>query len=102
MNDNELRHGIRNGVWNNLLPILRSLPGVEKVILFGSRAKGNFDPGSDIDLCVKGATLTDQELKLLQRRIEDLNLPWVVDLLHYESITDPSVTGHIDRVGIEL
>jgi predicted nucleotidyltransferase len=102
MGDNELRYGIRTGVWNQLLPILRSLPAVEQVVLFGSRAKGNFKPGSDIDLCVKGDALTDQDLKHLQQRIEELDLPWVVDLLHYESISDPSVTSHIDRVGVAL
>ena len=41
-----------NGKW--ITDILSQFAEVQESILFGSRAKGNFKPGSDIDLAVKG------------------------------------------------
>ena len=32
--------------------VLAAHPGVEQALLYGSRAKGNYRPGSDIDLCL--------------------------------------------------
>lgn len=34
--------------------VLGRFPGIEQAVLYGSRAKGNFRTGSDIDLTLKG------------------------------------------------
>jgi predicted nucleotidyltransferase len=85
-----------------IISVFQSNPLVTEVILFGSRAKGNFKPGSDIDICLKGTNITYIVLKNLQTELDNLDLPWTIDLLHYESIPDPVVIEHIDRVGIKL
>ncbi len=75
---------------------------IEKVILFGSRAKGNYKNGSDIDLAVIGKEMQHDDLLLIQSKLEALHLPWRFDVLLFEKINDPHVTGHIHRVGIEF
>lgn len=75
---------------------------VEKVLLYGSRAMGNYKPASDIDL-----TLIGDKIDLsLQTRIEfdldDLMLPYKFDISIYDKITNPEFFEHINRVGKEF
>lgn len=102
MTISDLKYGIKTQIWDKILTVLQSNPVIQEVILFGSRAKGNYRPGSDIDLCLKGSQITYQDIKVLQAKFEELDLPWKIDLLNYESITDTAVLEHIDRVGITL
>lgn len=73
-------------------------PSVEKVILFGSRAKGNAKRGSDIDLAVSGPC-SDSELGSILWELDDLLLPWEIDLVAFEQIQNPALREHIERVG---
>ncbi len=102
MTSTDLKYGIKTQIWDNILSVLQSNPLVQEVILFGSRAKGNYKPGSDIDLCLKGSHFTYKDLKIIQVALDDLDLPGKIDILHYESLSDPAVMEHIERVGIKL
>lgn len=75
---------------------------VDAVILFGSRAKGNFKEGSDIDLTMKGQGLDFEYLLNLNRQLDGLHLPYKIDLLDYNTIKEKALTEHIDRAGIEF
>ena len=70
-----------------------------EVILYGSRAKGTHRPGSDIDLTLKGASLTLGWLLDLSVKIDDLLLPYTVDLSIYDHIDNADLRDHIQRVG---
>lgn len=74
-------------------------PEVEKVILFGSRAKGSYKPGSDIDMAVIGEGVTKNTLSSLLGEFEDSLLPFFVDIVSYSQITNLELKEHIDRVG---
>ncbi|WP_255408173.1 nucleotidyltransferase domain-containing protein [Macromonas nakdongensis] len=75
-------------------------PSVEQVVLFGSRAKGNHRSGSDIDLCLTAPSLSPHELWNLDAEIDDLLLPWKVDLVLRHTIDSPELLAHIQRVGL--
>jgi predicted nucleotidyltransferase len=69
--------------------------------LYGSRAKGNYREGSDIDLVLIGNDdLNDRLLARIDMEIDDLLLPYMVDLSILSHITDPDVIDHIRRVGV--
>jgi predicted nucleotidyltransferase len=95
-------YGIDSSIWERILSVLKTNKAVEQIILFGSRAKGTFRNGSDIDLALKGKSISADDILDLRLNLDELNLPWEIDLLHYETITDPAVKEHIDRVGITL
>ena len=78
--------------------MLAQHPAIERAILFGSRAKGNYKNGSDIDLALAGP-VGFSELGKIAGEIDDLLLPWEIDLLAYESITNQDLRDHIQRVG---
>ena len=96
----------RTGLPSHAIGKLRSLfacwPAVESVVLYGSRAKGNFRPGSDIDITILGEGVALDDLLRIDTAIDDLLLPWTVDLSRRVDIENPDLLAHIDRVGIEL
>lgn len=80
--------------------ILADYPAVEKAILYGSRARGNYDRGSDIDLTLIGAALNHRLLAEIAGRLEDSAIPYQVDLSLKEQIDNPNLLAHIERVGV--
>jgi predicted nucleotidyltransferase len=78
--------------------VFASYCNIEKVILYGSRAKGNYKNGSDIDLTIMG-DITFTELLRIETIIDDLLLPWMIDLSVYSSISNQELREHIGRVG---
>ena len=72
---------------------------VDKVILYGSRAKGNYKPSSDIDITLFGDNLTLSQLQLIENEIDDLLLPYKFDVSIYKQISNIELIEHIDRVG---
>jgi uncharacterized protein len=82
-----------------LLEVFEAEPSVSKVILYGSRAKGTYREGSDIDLTLKGEALTTDQLLDLAAKIDDLLLPYEVDLSVFDHIDNPELVDHVNRVG---
>ena len=93
-------YGLSESVIEKLLLIFSSTGEIEEAILFGSRAKGNYKEGSDIDITFKGSEMTTKLIRKIELDIDKLNLPYVVDILVYSDIKEPMLTDHIDRVGI--
>ncbi len=73
-------------------------PQIEQVIIYGSRAKGNYKIGSDIDLTIEG-DLDYNSLLKLENQLDDLLLPYKIDLSLKHKITNPDLLEHIERVG---
>ena len=69
------------------------------VILFGSRAKGTYSEGSDIDLAAVGDGLTFNQLMDINIQIEDLGLLYKVDVVDYNKNIGTPIGDHISRVG---
>ena len=92
-------HGIEEKNFRRILGLFSKNQNITEVILFGSRAKGNFRDGSDIDLALKGKSLTSRDLVPIERDYEDLYFPWKLDLVIYENIENEELKNHIRRVG---
>ncbi|RLD37786.1 MAG: nucleotidyltransferase domain-containing protein [Bacteroidetes bacterium] len=75
---------------------------ISSAILFGSRAKGNFSQGSDVDIALKGNGLNLDDLLNASLEIDDLLLPYKFDLIIFERIKEQTLIEHINRVGIKL
>lgn len=94
-------YGLKMHVIEKINTIFTGYSQVEKVILYGSRAKGNFRNGSDIDLVVIGSV----DISLLHRienELDDLYLPCTIDIALLSHIKNESLLDHINRVGIEF
>ncbi|PWA09926.1 nucleotidyltransferase domain-containing protein [Flavobacterium laiguense] len=73
--------------------------GIESVFIYGSRAKGNFKVGSDIDLTIIENLLTFPMFLEIENKLDDLLLPYKIDLSQKRKITNIDLLSHIDRVG---
>jgi predicted nucleotidyltransferase len=93
--------GIPPEAKERLLAVLNRHPLVQEVWLYGSRAMGTFRPGSDIDLTVKGEGLRHDDLVGWMVAIDDLLLPWTVDVSLYRELP-PELRQHVKRVGRRL
>ncbi|MFL9830740.1 nucleotidyltransferase domain-containing protein [Flavobacterium sp. ST-87] len=74
-------------------------PEIEKAILFGSRAKGNYKAASDIDLTLVGNSLTLTIQQEIEHELDDLLLPYKFDISIYHTINSTELVNHINRVG---
>jgi len=96
-----MKYGLPEAAVQKICAVLSRYPQVEQAILYGSRAKGNYKNGSDIDLTLRGGTdLTLQVLYKIMDELDDLLLPYTIDVSIYSNIGDPDVIAHIQRVGV--
>ena len=96
--------------WENGLPepviqqirvVFAHYPQVEEAVLYGSRAEGNYKNGSDIDLTLRGgADLTLKVLCKIANDLDDLSLPYTIDLSIFHDISDSDMIGHVQRAGV--
>ena len=75
---------------------------IEKICLFGSRAKGTFEPTSDIDIVLYGADLTQHDIDRLSSELDASDLAVSVDIMAYHLIDYPPLREHIKKVAKEL
>lgn len=93
-------YGLKQTVVNKIQQVLSNHSGVQKAILYGSRAMGNYKPGSDIDLTLEGAALTLKQLNTIENELDDLLLPYEFDLSIRHQIDNPDLLEHIQREGV--
>lgn len=82
--------------------VLATYPEVEAAILYGSRALGRHRPASDIDLTLTGHAISNATLARIDADLDDLLLPWVIDLSALSAICNPALLDHIQRAGVLL
>ncbi len=94
-----MKFGLSDKVIEEIQDVFRRHIEVEKVLIFGSRAKGNYRVGSDIDLAVIGNNIDYRLILKIGCEIDSLELLYGIDLLDYQSKKNTPIGEHIDRVG---
>ncbi|OGU00815.1 MAG: hypothetical protein A2079_00745 [Geobacteraceae bacterium GWC2_48_7] len=95
-----MRFGLSEQTIEKICGVFAKHPAIDKVVLYGSRAKGNFKPGSDIDLSLHGAGLSLKELGDIDFELDELLLPYSIDLLIFDLLNHNELREHIERVGV--
>jgi len=98
----DLNYGLKEETLSSIREVFRRYPELAEVIIYGSRAKGNYRPGSDIDLTLKGERLNLRILNRIANELDDLLLPYSFDLSVYSQIENSDLIDHIQRVGQPL
>lgn len=94
-----LNFGLKSLDLEQISVIFRRHPEVEKVILYGSRAKGNYKPFSDIDITLVGAKINLTLQNKIENELDDLLLPYKFDVAVFHKIKNKDLLAHIQRVG---
>ena len=95
-----MEYGLKQEEMERIRDVLRHYGQIEKGILYGSRAKGNYRPDSDIDITLVGETLDLSKLLHIENDLDDLLLPYKMDLSLLHKIQNTDLTEHIRRTGI--
>ncbi len=94
-----MRFGLKENTIAQINTVFAQYPQVKGVILYGSRAKGNYKPGSDIDLTLIGDEVNLSLLHKIELDLDDLLLPYTIELSAYHHLSNPDLVDHIDRMG---
>ena len=98
-----MEYGLSDRTLDSLNAIFRKYPGIKQAVLYGSRAKGKYRNGSDIDLSlITDNTFTRSELLHITGDFDDSDIPYFVDVSIYDKLSNPDLKAHIDRVGKTL
>jgi uncharacterized protein len=92
-------YGLKHETVQKISSVFARYPEINTAILYGSRAKGNYKPGSDIDLTLIGGKLNLKLLNRIRLDLDDLFMPYTFDLSIYHHITNADLIEHIERVG---
>jgi uncharacterized protein len=91
--------GLSPSAIGTIQKVFSNYPEVESAMLFGSRAKGNYREGSDIDLALTGPPELTQRLFMLKNDFDESGLPYTVDLVYLPEVKHAELLEHIQRVG---
>jgi len=95
-----MKHGLEKHTVDAITDVFKKYPQITCAILYGSRAKGNYRPNSDIDITLKGERLDLSTLFKIEITLDDLLLPYKIDLSNYHKIENNDLKDHVNRVGI--
>jgi len=97
-----MKYGLSENIILKISQVMQQFPAVERAVLYGSRAKGNFKTSSDIDITLQGKEVNLRVLSNVALELDDLLLPYKFDLSIYNHIANQELLDHIDRVGQTL
>jgi uncharacterized protein len=95
-----MKYGLTETTIERIHGVFAHYPAIEKAVLYGSRAKGNYKIGSDIDLTLFGKILTFDQLSAIALELDDLLLPYTIDLSIFEHLSHTELREHIERIGV--
>lgn len=95
--------GLESRDLSEMASVFSKHPEIEEVIIFGSRAMGNFKAGSDIDIALKGKKLNESTVREIEFELnEETCIPYFFDIICFEAIKNDALRKHIDDVGVEF
>ncbi|QSI76819.1 nucleotidyltransferase family protein [Niveibacterium microcysteis] len=97
--DDDLIYGLAPAHYAAIAEIIARFPAVERVLIYGSRAKGSAKPASDFDLAVFGATLTNEDFARLWAELDALPLAFKLDVLHWDTLGNEALREKIRAEG---
>jgi len=95
-----MKYGLKEIYIEKIQSVFAYYPAIDKAVLYGSRAKGNYRTGSDIDITLVGDELDLNLILKIENELDDLLLPYNIDLSIFHKIENLDLIDHIKRVGI--
>ncbi len=95
-----MSYGLDSSAIQKIKDVFSEYPKLKQAILYGSRALGTYNNGSDIDLTFTGKGLTLEVINKIETQLDDLLLPYTFDISIYGQIKNESLLNHIERVGV--
>jgi len=95
-----MNFGLKESDLAYIVDAIKKLPEIKKAVIFGSRAKGNYKAGSDVDIAIYGEKVNFNTVSALQANLEEEGpLPYFFDIVDYTHLEHQELKDHIKRVG---
>ncbi|MCK9421045.1 MAG: nucleotidyltransferase domain-containing protein [Bacteroidales bacterium] len=95
--------GIRDTDLQMILQVIDRFPVIESAVIFGSRAKGTFKKGSDVDIALFGKGIDFRTTVSVGSILnEEMPMPYFFDIVNYSSICNENFRNHIDHIGKKI
>ncbi|MCL7419534.1 MAG: nucleotidyltransferase domain-containing protein [Methylobacter sp.] len=95
-----MKYGLKKNTIAQINAVFANHPEIEQAIIYGSRARGNYKEGSDIDLALKGRALNLRIIDRINFELDDLLLPYCFDIIDFNQISNAGFIDHINQYGI--
>ncbi len=95
-----MNFGISSESFNKLITLFNETPNITEVTLYGSRALGTYKDGSDIDITIMNNNFSYNELLTLTNKIDDLLIPYKVDISIFNTLDNQELIEHINKHGV--
>jgi predicted nucleotidyltransferase len=97
-----MKYGLKDEILEKIIIQCLLNKEIKDVILYGSRAIGNYKTGSDIDLTLIGENLSLKDIFKLEEYLDTLNLPYKFDVSIFGQIDNENLKKHINDFGISI
>ena len=94
-----MQFGLNENNIKLITSVFQKYPSINEVVIYGSRAKGNYSERSDIDLVVKNSPIDRHIISKILMDLNDSDLPYLLDIQSLEAIKNQQLLEHISRVG---
>ena len=94
-----MKFGLPDSTIEKINTVFARHPEIEEVLIYGSRAKGTYREGSNIDITLKGSVLSEELRANIFSEIDDLNTPYLFDISIFDQLSSDDLIAHINRVG---
>jgi len=94
-----MKFGLPDSTVTNVKHTLSQFSEIDRAVIFGSRAKGNYKNGSDVDITLIGSNLSIELLTRISSTLDDLSIPYTLDLSIFSMIENQDLIDHINRAG---
>lgn len=100
--DKTLTFGLSAPILDSLRQVFSRFPNIDRVLIYGSRARGDFRPHSDIDMAVLAPTMTPSEFSHLWMALDDLPILFRLDVSLHHDVADPQLKHNMLADGVTL
>jgi proline iminopeptidase len=87
--------GLDERIYVDMARVFARYPAVEQVLIFGSRAKDTWKPGSDIDLAIVAPGMSDAAFSQLWNELDELPLVFKLDVVHLDRLNQAGLRERI-------
>lgn len=92
--------GLREGIIDEIVNVISKYEEIDKAVVFGSRARGDYKKTSDIDLAIFSSNISSTKLNLVRDNIDTLDIIYKVDVVHFESLNKEGIIKNIKSEGV--
>ena len=97
------KFGLKEGILDSIVNILKQYKEIERASIFGSRARGDYKPSSDIDIVIYGDLLTNTINTKIYFEIEELYIPFKIDLINFNTLDNKNkIKENIEKEGVDI